>query len=195
MSTETDACDVSGYFPERYDVPYNMAKHKVYGAKNKKMNEYVERRCAESELVEDIHENFCTIGQIQDLVERRRQPRSKLKAKLDVYESFKNKDFAARHKHFSKEIPCEALAIKVSTAIKLTEQNVWLKLYKDPFLAAMIWPDFKDKLLANKTSAMVNYVESDSETNRIEQMSMDRGYGRYRNDKEYRAGDLVDLAL
>jgi hypothetical protein len=190
------SCNVSKYFPNRYDtnIPYNMAQHKIYGENNKKMDEYAERGCAESKLVEDIHENFCTIGQIEDLVERQRAPGSKLKAKMRVYESFKNADFAEQHSCFSKELPCEALAIKVSTAIKVTEQSVWLQLHRDPYLAAMIWPDFKDKLLPNKRSAMINYVESMAEANRIEQIEMDRGYGRWRNDKKLRPGALVDLS-
>jgi len=192
----TDACDVSGYFPERYDEPYNMAKHKVYGAKNKKLNEYVERRCAESELVEDIRENFCTIGQIQHLVEIRRQPRAKLKAKLDVYKSFKDKHFAERHEHFSKKVPCEALAIKVSAVTKLTERNVWLELHRDPALAEIIWPDFKDKLLPSRRSGMINYVETTAEANAMRQLKLNRGYGRWRNDKIYRPGiNYVDLDL
>ena len=74
-----------------------------------------------------------------------------------------------------------------------SEQSVWLKLHRDGNLAAMIWPDFKDKLLPNKRSAMINYVESTAEANRIKQMEMDRGYGRWRNDKINRPGDLVDL--
>jgi hypothetical protein len=191
-------CDVSDYFPERYDknVPYNMAKHRILGKNNKKIDEYTERGCAESELVEDIHENFCTIGQIKDLVERREAPRSKLKTKLRFYKSFKDKDFAERHNNFSKKLPCEALAIKVSMAIKLTEQSVWLKLQRDPYLAAMIWPDFKDKLLPNKRSAMTNYVETIAEANATRQMELDRGYGRWRNDKIYRPGiNCVDLDL
>jgi len=77
------SCNVSEYFPSHYDgkIPYNMAKHRIYGENNKKIDEYTERGCAESELVEDIHENFCTIGQIEDLVERGRVPGSKLKRK------------------------------------------------------------------------------------------------------------------
>jgi hypothetical protein len=178
------------------NAPYNMAKHNIYSVKNKKMSEYAERGCGESELVEDIHENFCTIGQIQDLVERREAPRSKLRAKLLVYESFKNKEFAERHSYFSNNLPCEALAIKVSTAIKLTEQSVWLELHRNPVLAEMIWPDFKDKLLPNKSSAMINYVESRAEANRIKQMELDRGFGRWRNDKIYRPGiNNVNLTL
>jgi hypothetical protein len=189
------SCNVSEYFPSHYDgkIPYNMAKHRIYGENNKKIDEYTERGCAESELVEDIHENFCTIGQIEDLVERGRVPGSKLKKKMRFYESFKNKDFAERHSRFSKDLPCEALAIKVSTAIKVTEQSVWLKLHRDVTLAAMIWPDFKDKLLPNKRSGMINYVESEAEAQRMEQIEMDRGYGRWRNDKINRPGDLVDL--
>ena len=41
---------------------------------------------------------------------------------------------------------------------------------------------------------MINYVESMAEANRIEQIEMDRGYGRWRNDKKLRPGALVDLS-
>jgi hypothetical protein len=192
MSTD---CDVSDFFPERYDknVPYNMAQHKILSKDNKKMDEYAGRRCADSTLVEDIHVNYCTIGQVEDLVNMQQAPDAELKHKMRVYNSFKNALFAERHRHFDKNLPCEALAIRVSTAVKLTEQSVWLKLHRDENLAAMIWPDFKDKLLPNKRSAMIHYVESTAEANRIKQMEMDRGYGRWRNDKINRPGDLVDL--
>jgi len=154
------SCNVSEYFPRHYDVMYNMAHHKILSKDNKKLDEYAGRRCADSSLVEDIHINYCTMGQVEDLVDKQKAPGPELKLKMRFYISFKNAVFAERHRHFNKDWPCEELAIRVSTAVKLTEQSVWLKLQRDENLAAMIWPDFKDKLLPNKTSAMIHYVEA-----------------------------------